>query len=739
MIKKVGVVLLVLTLALGMVTMAEGKTINEKADFLNQLKILQGSDSGYELEGKLTRAQAATFIVRVLGKENEVISNANAYKVTKFPDVPQYEWYAHYVGYCAANEIVHGYDDGTYKPDNILSEQEFLTMMLNALGYGEADFTWEEVFSAAYEKGLVSDIQYTVKVTDEGTYYRKQVVEAIYNSMNLNKKNGEKMFRSLIDNNVVSFELFRSLGWIKTDGVKTTVSSSKLVDNHTFEITLSESVKAIKLDQVSIVDSSDSSKLQVKDIKLSNNVITLDTAEQLPGKTYKCTLTGLMDLDDNPAVVLESQFTTAETPVVESPYFMIKEIEAVSNKSINVYFTHPIGAEADFELLYDFYNNEQVFVQGGFRSLGVSRIAGVDNGISITLKEKEFVISERYELRIREDLQSSYGVYIKTVNAKKAFIAASKVVEAIKVTEITNTGGNYFKVEFSKSFDRTMATNKDNYVLKNRDTGKEYGHPTNIFVTENAETDDKEVIVTYTGLVDNKIYDLHIKNIKDRNLTEKIDDTIMTVIAVNKYDFDLNIDLVTAVDRTTILVYFDKPLHEISENASVSLNGSSIFIKKDIDPKNAQYMYLYLPKSLPMTDNATYKLRFTSGLRGYDLRTLVDPVEYVFAGDDDKKKEITIEKALFIDDTIVRIDFNQKIDKDTAMNVSHYELKYMLGDLEKLIIPKEVKVYNNQTVIIKLDKVYDGGKYELKVMNMKDYSEQYIKETETSIIDRLED
>ena len=41
----------------------------EQADILNQLGLFRGTDNGYQLEKNFTRAEGATMLVRLLGKE----------------------------------------------------------------------------------------------------------------------------------------------------------------------------------------------------------------------------------------------------------------------------------------------------------------------------------------------------------------------------------------------------------------------------------------------------------------------------------------------------------------------------------------------------------------------------------------------------------------------------------------------------------------------------------------------
>ena len=96
------IVCLVLSLSFSSYALPVNVTLQEKAEFLETLRILVGTNGDFRLNEKLTRAEAATFAVRVLGQEYHVLLNAETYKKAsaKFPDVETNLWYAPYVGYC---------------------------------------------------------------------------------------------------------------------------------------------------------------------------------------------------------------------------------------------------------------------------------------------------------------------------------------------------------------------------------------------------------------------------------------------------------------------------------------------------------------------------------------------------------------------------------------------------------------------------------------------------------------
>lgn len=195
--KTVCMVILITFLITSMVLPVAAATqadINDKADILNQLHILKGDGSGYNLGGQLRRSEAAAFIVRIMGKEAYVLQNKMKYNAPRFKDVASDKWYTHYIGYCSSNGIIGGLSDGTYRPDDYISEKAFLKLVLGALGYKQdKDFKWGEVYQKAFSLGLVTDQAYKTRSKDNLQYKREGVVNALYNALAKSEKGSTRI------------------------------------------------------------------------------------------------------------------------------------------------------------------------------------------------------------------------------------------------------------------------------------------------------------------------------------------------------------------------------------------------------------------------------------------------------------------------------------------------------------------------------------------------------------------
>lgn len=191
-VRNLSVLFLILSLAAGPMMSASTAAAAAPADptaqaeVLNQLSIVRGDGTNFNLDGKLRRSEAVTLTIRLMGQEPLVLGKTAAYSATAtaFSDVSADQWYAPYIGYCREQGIVGGFDDGTFRPDEYVSEKAFLKLTLGALGYRYGqDFAWADVYRKALDVGLVTDGQYGTKDQDNTAYKRQGAFGALFNSL----------------------------------------------------------------------------------------------------------------------------------------------------------------------------------------------------------------------------------------------------------------------------------------------------------------------------------------------------------------------------------------------------------------------------------------------------------------------------------------------------------------------------------------------------------------------------
>ena len=84
-------------------------------------------NGNYNPDNDMTRAEFAATIVRALGL-------APTTGASSFSDVNISAWYCGYVETASAYEIINGYGDGTFGPNDLITREQAMTMMSRAMG-----------------------------------------------------------------------------------------------------------------------------------------------------------------------------------------------------------------------------------------------------------------------------------------------------------------------------------------------------------------------------------------------------------------------------------------------------------------------------------------------------------------------------------------------------------------------------------------------------------------------------
>lgn len=205
-----GLVLALCILSSQITFASDVKTSQEAADALNKLGLFQGTGNGYELEKSLTRAEAVTMIVRLLGEEENAIQSKLAHP---FTDVP--EWATYYVGYAFTHNITRGISETEFDADSTVTLQQFLTFVLRILDFkdGNVDFVWNAPEELAMEVGLISSINL-------GEFLRGDMVKICLNALGASYKDTSlPMYKMLVERNVFTSSQYKTaLGLNKNNG-----------------------------------------------------------------------------------------------------------------------------------------------------------------------------------------------------------------------------------------------------------------------------------------------------------------------------------------------------------------------------------------------------------------------------------------------------------------------------------------------------------------------------------------
>lgn len=108
--------------------------------FVIASRVFRGDQSGaLNWDDTLTRAEAATMIIRLMGLDEE--AQAAASKPCPFTDVP--DWAKGYVNLAQEKGIVKGVGDGRFDPGGVCGAREFITMLYRLTHLTEGtDYSW---------------------------------------------------------------------------------------------------------------------------------------------------------------------------------------------------------------------------------------------------------------------------------------------------------------------------------------------------------------------------------------------------------------------------------------------------------------------------------------------------------------------------------------------------------------------------------------------------------------------
>ncbi|MBP3283993.1 MAG: S-layer homology domain-containing protein [Clostridia bacterium] len=134
-----------------------GTKYENAVTLLNSLGILNGYPDGtFRPENSITRAEFTVIANK--------LANLDSVKITgRFTDCDLH-WARQYIEAAAKNNILSGYPDGTFRPDNLVTYSEGVTILLNMRGYKEeinkSTFSWPyNYLNKAKSVGLLNSIE----------------------------------------------------------------------------------------------------------------------------------------------------------------------------------------------------------------------------------------------------------------------------------------------------------------------------------------------------------------------------------------------------------------------------------------------------------------------------------------------------------------------------------------------------------------------------------------------------
>lgn len=186
-------------------------TTEGKAEALHELYILKGDPSGFQLQSRVERSDAAVFAVRLAGAEQEALQLKGNAPEIKFIDVAEDDWFAPYIVYAVKAGFISGYADNTFRAEEYINEKQFIKMMLGVLGYQQdVDYEWKDVYRKAAEIGLIEGEPLSENGQD---FTREGVVKYLYRALQLTPKQSNKtLIEELAERGVVPADTASAFG-----------------------------------------------------------------------------------------------------------------------------------------------------------------------------------------------------------------------------------------------------------------------------------------------------------------------------------------------------------------------------------------------------------------------------------------------------------------------------------------------------------------------------------------------
>ncbi len=733
--KKRWVVLLLALLVLAIQIPANAAnvfTAAEKAEALGRINILKGSNGDYRLNDQISRSEAAAFIVRLLGKEDYVLANADLFRKTNFTDVPETSWFAPYVGYLTSLGYIAGVTTNSFQPNAFITEKAFIKITLCALNYiPEVDFKWDGIYRKAVEVGLVTDVYYIVRTEDNTNYTRGQAVEVLYNALTLPLKGTDiKLFQQLIQDGLLSNDDALIAGFVY-DTIRTDILEVLSVEMDRVTVKFNEAVK--KIGDVYIYRSSSPDDKQLCTVlSQGSNELVVKTIPQIALRDYTIEVLSITDAEGNTIDSVKKSFYGFLTEKVTSTFFRISAIEPENSKAINVIFTHPVNKNTEISLYYKIYEDNRLFADGTKGELTVKQLGKGQNSVLLTLVNKSFNPQCTYSLEIDGELLSAYGAPINNGSSDMMkFIPGEGAAEAFQLTGITTLDSETIEVSFNKEINPFIAEQIYNFYVTD-----EKGKPVQIEKTVVSEAPRQAgkviVIKLYGSMEKDKAYQLTINNLNDITRQEYISEQVYSFTSSFGINEGLILGAIRYPDKQTVELIFNRPLDKKTAS-DASLYGirnktdGTVYrpVKVYIDSQNPEKVKLYFKRTDALVDGKPYELQLNELLKDYTGKALGKLYRLDFYAEAyQSPSPLTCIDISPISSDAIKITLNKEflLDED-AIRPENYILEYYYQAMKIEKNPTSILYVDDKTLILKFDAIGYGIDYVLRMTSLKDFAE----------------
>lgn len=162
-----------------------GTEYEESIELLSALEIMIGDDTGeFRLEDGIKRSEVAKIAVAIAGLTDVAESTKTQ---ANFPDVGRDHWANGYINVAQAQQYVIGDDMGRFRPDDMITYAEAVTIMMRVLGY-EPSASANGGFPTGYlvSAGSAGLFKGGISAPTNSTATRGIVAKLAYNALTIN-------------------------------------------------------------------------------------------------------------------------------------------------------------------------------------------------------------------------------------------------------------------------------------------------------------------------------------------------------------------------------------------------------------------------------------------------------------------------------------------------------------------------------------------------------------------------
>ncbi len=736
--KRCGTILIALFVLMSI--MPVWADVDYEAEVLHDLNLIEGTGNGFNLGARLTRAEAATFIVSVLGKTNHVLNNADRYKNTVFSDVPAGEWYAPFVGYCKQNSIVAGTGGGKFEPGAYVSEKSFLTMLLQALGYkADLDYNWNSVYQKAYEIGVSDDIQDTVRTEDNFLYTRADVVHAIYNSLDTRFK-GKTLILSefLFREHICNKNMLRKHNLLKEDKKASESKKINVINENTLEVVFNEPIYELTADQISIFINN--RNIRVKSVNKKNDItfeIITDDSMNSSNK-YTIEIKNIIDEDGFVTPSIKSEFQGVKKSLNIPKDFAIVSVTPISNNQVDVRFSREVDANSKQPLLYKFGLAGGVLNEGNFQNLKAEVMGEKSSHVLITFIDYKLNPENNYTLYVRPDFMSANGERLKNGNGDQMDFSGSLAhFDNFTVDDVELVDDHFVKVSFSRSVDENTALRSSNYTLSRMSRNDRRTASDVYFYRDGKKTYDDVVMVRFSTILEDEEYEIEIDDVKDIYQHQKIRRFTDDIYGGADKAFGPELIDVEAVNRSEIHLIFDQPLSKSADNTTIKIDNKNYSSNQILDPEDESVLIVYLKKNLYLKEDEDYTLKVKRGIADYLGRKTTEEQEMDFMGTDEQKPDIYVKEAVMSAPNKIQITFSEPVKESDLNDIDLYKVKYETGSIDRTIFPVKISPLSSTKTVLTLESAYADGNMVVEIKRVHSISGQFTsKDLEVDVQNR---